>query len=48
MIQDVAGEQADRLRAARERQAELARQEAELLRQAEAAEAAADDAEDDF
>ena len=48
VIQDVAGEQADRLRAARERQAELARQEAELLRQAEAAEAAADDAEDDF
>lgn len=46
VIEDVAGDQADRLRAARAREAELARQEAELLRQAAEAEAAADAAED--
>ena len=34
-LQDVAGAEAARLKAAREREAELARQEAELLRQAE-------------
>lgn len=44
-LEGVAGDQAAKLRAAREREAELARQEAELLRQVEAAEAAAQAAE---
>ena len=42
VLDGVAGEQAARLRAAREREAELARQEAELLREAEEAEASGD------
>lgn len=41
-LQGVAGDQAAKLKAAREREAELARQEAELLRQIEEAEAAAE------
>lgn len=44
-LEGVAGDQAAKLRAAREREAELARQEAELLRQIEQAEATAAAAE---
>src|SRR5690606_1249018 len=46
VIMDVGGEQARRLREARARQAELARQEAELLEAQRAAQAAADKAAD--
>lgn len=42
-LQNVAGDQAAKLRAAREREAELARQEAELLREVEAGSDASDD-----
>lgn len=44
-LEGVAGDQAAKLRAAREREAELARQEAELMRQLQEAEAAAKAAE---